>query len=112
MWLGGSFIPDWSNLLCVFVRVMCRVGPLDGLPGLITGDNIVDQWFDLGEDEWYTRQKDGTRGCGKGVGKVGRRLALLGGGGKENVMCIKQDEQHRQLGGEDFIPILVPPATI
>jgi len=53
-----------------------------------------------------------SRTGGKGVGKVGRRLALLGAGGKENVMCIKQDEQHRQLGGEDFIPILVPPATI
>ena len=56
---------------------MCRVGPLDGLPGLITGDNIVDQWFDLGEDEWYTRQKDGTRGCGKGVGKVRLQLRYM-----------------------------------
>mmetsp|Transcript_19224 Transcript_19224/g.53589 ORF Transcript_19224/g.53589 Transcript_19224/m.53589 type:complete len:1255 (+) Transcript_19224:214-3978(+) len=47
-----------------------RVGPLTHISGLINGGLPVERWFDLGNDEWSTLQEDGTRGPGKGAGKI------------------------------------------
>jgi len=54
-----------------------RIGPLDQIPGLVWDGELVDEYFELGEQHWTAIQEDGTRGPGSGSGRIRLQLRYM-----------------------------------